>query len=193
VQQPLAPLILSVVAITVSVVGLIATYIQWLLNGARVVVRAGSGVAAGQLAHPEVLLVLANNSGRTAAWIEQWGFVVKGTNHGPTAWQDGPAVPYRLEGYAEVRWQLDYQEARQNLAANYPNPKSQCWDLVPYVRLGSGDRFIHGRTVLRVWQPGHSGRDPRHSQWWKRWSPWHEEVSFARHGSGWARKTRLPS
>lgn len=127
--------------------------------------------------------------------MQQWGWVIKGTLYGPTGWTSGPTLPHKLEGGAEARWMMDYNEAQQNLTQNYKRPQHY-WDLVPFVRLGSGKRFRYGGsgTILRIWEPGTVvGQNPIFARWpvrfWIRFSPWHEP-SQTRHGTGWQRKQR---
>jgi len=171
----------------------VASVAQFVLSGPWITVETQSGVVVDQPQHPECLVVTARNSGRMAATVEQWGFVIKGTLHGPTGWTNGTALPYRLEPHgAPGRWILDYHEARASLVQNYPRKTSHFWDLVPYVRVSGTGKFKYGRNVLRIWEPGHFGPDPRHSQWWKRFSPWHSQAQNPRHGIGWIRKQRLP-
>jgi hypothetical protein len=179
----LAALIISIIALAVSVG-------TWVLNGPWIVVKGRSGHVPEQPDHPEIMVLVANNWGRLPATIQQWGWIIKGTLFGPNAWTSGPPVPHRLEGHDEVRWGLDYGEAQAYLAQNFPRARHY-WDLVPFVRLGTRSRFIHGRDTLRVWEAGHFGPDPSTSQWWKRFSPWHTEAQ-GRHGSGWMRKHRKP-
>lgn len=178
------------VAIIISVVALGASIGQWFLNGPWVALRSRSGIVMGQPVHPEVVMLIAHNRGRGAAWIQQWGWLIRGTLHGPGGWTDGPALPYRLDGNAEVSWMLDYKEAQQNLTQNFPQTKHY-WDLVPFVRLGSSPRFRTGRTTMRIWEAGHFGPDPATSQWWRRFSPWHMAATN-RHGTGWIKRPRLP-
>jgi hypothetical protein len=136
------------------------------------------------------LFLIAHNWGRIPATIHQWGWLIKGTDFGPTGWTSGPELKYRLDGRDEVLWGLDYREAQANLLQNHPNSRHY-WDLVPFVRLGLRSRFIRGREVFRVWETGHFGPDPSRSQWWKQFSPWHMEAQ-GRHGTGWTRKQRRP-
>jgi hypothetical protein len=182
----------SLVAIVISIFALVISVIQWFLSGAWVTIRSRSGIVVDQPEHPEVIILVANNRGRTATWIEQWGWVVKGTLHGPIGWTSGPTLAYRLDGYAEARWMMDYREARQSLMQNHPRPQLHYWDLVPYVRPGSSSAFKYGRSVMRIWEDGQPvGPDPATSQWWKRFSPWHVRSS-GRHGTGWMRRQHLP-
>jgi hypothetical protein len=181
----------SIIAIVLSVVALAFSVAQWFLTGAWVTIRSRSGIVDGQPDHPEVIMLVANNRGRAAAWIEQWGWVIKGTLHGPTGWTSGPTLAHRLDGYAEARWTMDYREARQSLMLNFPRPQLHYWDLVPYVRLGSSPRLKNGHSVMRIWEQGHFGPDPNISQWWRRFSPWHTRMS-GRHGEGWMPRQRMP-
>jgi len=62
----------------------VASVAQFVLSGPWITVETQSGVVIDQPQHPECLVVTARNSGRTGATVEQWGFVIKGTLHGPT-------------------------------------------------------------------------------------------------------------
>lgn len=172
----------------------IASTIQFFLSGPRITIHATSALIVDQPQHPECLVVTARNSGRMGATVEQWGFVIKGTLHGPTGWTSGTALPYRLEPHgAPAHWILDYHDAQASLAKNFPRATTKhYWDLVPFVRVSGTGKFKYGQDLLRIWEPGHFGRDPRHSQWWKRFSPWHTHAMNQRHGLGWIRKQRLP-
>jgi hypothetical protein len=182
---------MSVAALIISVIALLVSAGQWILNGPWIVISSRSGIVVDQPDHPECLVLIANNRGRLPATIHQWGWLIKGTLHGPAAWSLGPSLPHRLEGHDEARWMLDYKEAQGWLAQNFPTTRHY-WDLVPFVRLGMRSRFIKGRrSVLRIWEVGQFGPDPATSQWWKRFSPWHTPAQ-GRHGTGWMRKQRLP-
>ncbi len=129
----------------------VASVAQFVLSGPWITVETQSGVVVDQPQHPECLVVTARNSGRMAATVEQWGFVIKGTLHGPTGWTNGTALPYRLEPHgAPGRWILDYHEARASLVQNYPRKTSHFWDLVPYVRVSGTGKFKYGRNVLKT-------------------------------------------
>jgi hypothetical protein len=174
--------------------GPVASFVQFFLSGPWITVECQSAMIANQPQHPECLIVRARNRGRSGATVEQWGFVIKGTLHGPTGWSSGSPLPYRLEpNGAPGSWMLDYKEARANLEQNYPRrTEKHYWDLVPFVRLSATGKLKFGRESLRIWEPGYFGPDPRHSQWWKRYSPWHWAAQNVRHGTGWIRKRRLP-
>src|SRR5258708_21913151 len=75
-----------------------------------------------------------------------------------------------------------YYEPQASLAQSFPRTTKHYWDLVPFVRLSGTGKFKYGRDVLRIWEPGQFGPDPRHSQWWKRFSPWHSQAQNPRHG-----------
>lgn len=185
----LSTLILSILALVVSVTALGWQFVSWWKSGPAVGTDTLSGMVIDQPEHPEVLILVVNSRGRLPITVEQWGFVIKDTLYGPAGWTSGPEVPHRMEPDLEARWVLDYREARQWLSQNYPNERHY-WDLVPYVRRGSGKR-VYGRKVVRIWEQGHYGRDPRISAWWRRFLPGHERVK-TRHGEGWERLPKRP-
>lgn len=49
---------------------------------------------------------------------------------------------------------------QQWLQQNYPSPRHYR-DLVPAIRRGGGQWVYAKRTVLRIWEEGHIGPDPR--------------------------------
>jgi hypothetical protein len=162
--------------------------VSWVWAGPRIRVTSFSGIVAGQPQHPEALFLVASNRGRMPATIDQWGFIIKGSLHGVAAWMSSPEVPHRLEPYTQVRWQQDFRETRVMLTQGYPTARRH-WDLVPYVRVG--DQWSYGRAVLRVWEEGQFGPDPRISKFWRRFLP-RAIRGQTRHGTGWIREPRIP-
>lgn len=182
--------ILSILALLVSLSALAWQFLSWRLSGPRVRVDWLSSMMVGEPDHPEVLVLIVNSRGRLPITVQQWGFVIKGTLQALTGWTSGPALPHRMEPDSEARWILDYREARQSLSQNYPSQRHYR-DLVPLVRRGDG-KWVYGRKVLRIWEEGHIGPDPRISGWWRRFLPGHQRIQ-TRHGTGWDRLPRQPN
>jgi len=63
---------MSVAALIISIVALLVSTGQWILNGPWIVIGSRSGIVANQLDHPECLILIANNRGRLPATIHQW-------------------------------------------------------------------------------------------------------------------------
>jgi hypothetical protein len=189
VNEPPGTLILAILALAVSLSALVWQFVSWRLSGPRIGTDTLSGMVIGEQ-HPEVLVLVVNSRGRLPITIYQWGFLIKGTLLAPPGWTNGPELPHRLEPDSEARWVLDYREARQWLRQNYPSPRHYR-DLVPAVRRGGSSRWIYGRSVLRIWEEGHTGPAARIGTWWRRFLPGHQRVE-TRHGYGWVMRPRLP-
>ena len=144
-------IILSSIAIVISLCAAGSQFLQWYLEGRRVSVTAEGALMAGTPDAPgmrSVLVLSATNHGRIPAVIRQWGFYnphkVYSAGPGPGAWSKGPDMPFALEPGATQAWFLDSREQQQLLAAYHPDSP---YLLRGFVRLGTGKRRLSSSFV----------------------------------------------
>src|ERR1700682_2978513 len=190
-------LAIAIYAAVIATAGLAWQVLSWRQARRTVLKVSGFHASVVGLDRPGSIRMLMLNV-RSAehtppVWIDQWGFMIKGTKHivGP-AWSHGPSTPHRLESGQRVTWILDDTEGRASLAANHPSP-DHFWDVRPWIRLQSGDERCgtheHHRTkTIRMWEQGYVGFEGRRSFW--SWLLRRREPVMRLNGTTWEKTDR---
>ena len=147
---------LATAALVVSLASAIFAGFAWRRSGA--VIRL-NGFKAQMVGHGAVMLLVARNAGRAAAWIEQTEFLQgDGRNGVGGTWISGPPLPHRLDAGASASWALNYTEARQWMAENFASADHH-WIVRASARLGSSARFRTDWRPVWIWEPGYMGKE----------------------------------
>lgn len=129
--------LLPLAAIVISISTAVLAFIQWHLEGRRVVVDAqvATLVAPPPNGGRGCLMLTATNNGRSPAIIKQWGFdnprELYTAVPGGKLWSLGPDVPHTLPAGASQVWWLDFKEQKRLLDFAHP-----------------GDHLLRGFVVL---------------------------------------------
>jgi len=89
---------MSLAALIISMIALVVSVGQWILNGPWLVIGSRSAETGGRVC----LILIAHNHGRLSATVRQWGWLIQGTLFSPIGWTSGPDLPRPIEGHDEA-------------------------------------------------------------------------------------------